>query len=192
MIKQKTKTLLTVSLICCLTVLTACTNKNKERQALFIKDVEQRAELGMNAMRFELDADGDGVLTCIDADLLKTRLMECFDVDEDPSLSPKEYQEVRLAERRFVYFEFDMVDKDKNKSISQSEFSAIPNDRLKSLDLNNNCEISDNELKKGMIAKILQDRNSVNSGPKKNKPQLRRGGRKGQGGRRGNQGNLNL
>ena len=187
--KLKTKTLLTISLICCLTVLTACTNPRKERRALFIKNIEHQADLRMDSTRFDLDANGDNVLTCTDADIIKTRLMDRFDFNADQSLSSKEYQEVRLSQRRFVYFDFNLVDKDQNNSISRSEFLAIPNDRLKSFDLNKNCEISDAELKKAIISSILQDGNSIRPRRKKGVPQSKNRDRKGQGGHRGNRGN---
>jgi len=121
------------------------------------------------------DANNDGIATCDDVNLTRSRLFRILDEDKDGLLTPAEYRHSRFEDKSFMFFDFMTVDKDHDGSVSVEELVAVPNSQFLAADKDNDCRISPEE---AMAA--MQEMRMGNGGPE--------GGRRGKGGRRGTDG----
>jgi hypothetical protein len=120
------------------------------------------------------DANNDGVATCDDVNLTRSRLFRILDEDKDGVLTPAEYRHSRFEDKSFMFFDFMTVDKDHDGSVSVEELAAVPNSQFLAADKDDNCRISPEE------ALAAMQEMQMGGG----RPDGRRDGKDGRGGRR--------
>ena len=112
------------------------------------------------------DSNNDGIASCDDLGLSRSRLFRMLDEDNDGLLSTGEYRHAKFEGKSFMFFDFMAVDKDHSAAISVEELVAVPNSQFLAADKDHDCRISPEEAMAAMR-------------------EMRMGGERPEGGRRG-------
>jgi len=122
------------------------------------------------------DTDRDGVATCDDVNLARSRLFRVLDEDKDGFLNSGEYRHAKFEDKSFLFFDFLTVDKDHDGAVSVEELVAVPNSQFLAADRDKDCRIAPEE---AMAA--LQDM-QMGMGHRGGDHEGGRGGKRGRGG----------
>ena len=123
--------------------LNACSRKNEEILPVLNPKQENAAYV-----RFlkNYDIDRDGEITCADGALKRSKTFAELDKDSNGELDAGEYRFAKFQDRAFLYIELSDVDTDQSLTISEPEFTGVPNSEYLALDGDGNCSVSREEI----------------------------------------------
>lgn len=123
------------------------------------------------------DYNEDGVASCDDMALQRSRLFRLLDTDKDGFLSTGEYRYAQFEDKSFMFYDFLRVDKNSSGTITIEELNEVPHSQFQAADKDHDCTISREE---AMMA--LRDSRAGTWGSREDSPDGERGGRGGRGG----------
>lgn len=131
--------------------LTACANKRPDErrgpppgmQDEHLDPERMRALTAHYTERW--DSNNDGVATCDDISLTRSRLFRILDENKDGILNSTEYRHAKFEDKSFLFFDFPTVDKDHDGEVSVEELVAVPNSQFLAADKDGDCRISPDE-----------------------------------------------
>jgi hypothetical protein len=133
------------------------------------------------------DYNEDGMATCDDVAVQRSRLFKRIDDDKDGLLESGEFRYAKFEDKSFLFFPFDRVDADATGGIDVDEFVAVSHSEFLNIDKNHDCTISQREAMMAMRDTMGED-NGRGGGKGRGK-----GGRgKGGGNRGGGMGGLTI
>lgn len=137
------KSLIIVS--CASVALAACaSNKGPERSERRPMDPEQMERV-YNRFVERWDYNQDGMATCDDIAIQRSRLFKRLDTDTNGELSSSEYRYAKFEDKSFMFFTHDRVDTDASTTINVDEFVAVTHSEFLNMDQDGDCLINQRE-----------------------------------------------
>ena len=116
-------------------LVTACGGNKQELPVL----TPQQENAAMVRFLERYDTNRDGEITCEDATLKRAKEFDEIDKDGNGQLDAGEYRYAKFQDRSFLYIELSDVDTDQSLTVSQPEFTAIPDGEYVAIDRNRDC-----------------------------------------------------
>ncbi|MFC7047778.1 hypothetical protein [Emcibacter nanhaiensis] len=104
----------------------------------------------MERLKYQLDLDGDGTISCADENLRRNRLFDETDLDHNDSLDLEEFREAPFSHPAYARDHLAVYDRDQDGLVSREEFTAHRDDRFVRLDLDGDCIVTDKELEESL------------------------------------------
>jgi len=127
------------------------------------------------------DYNQDGLATCDDLTVKRSRLFKRLDADKSGDLTSGEFRYAKFEDKSFMFFPLDRVDTNASATIEVDEFVAVSDSSFLHTDKDKNCVISRQE---AMIA-ARELRGGGESGDHSKGGRGKRGGRSDEGGGHG-------
>ncbi|MEX0299786.1 MAG: hypothetical protein AB3N28_12015 [Kordiimonas sp.] len=140
-------------LLCTMAVaLSACASKKPSRQDRHFNP--ERIERLYTDFISRWDYNQDGLATCDDILVKRSRLFKRLDEDQDGVLTSREYRHARFEDKSFMFFEMDRIDSNGSTTVEIKEFIDVPHSQFINMDKDGNCTLNKRE---ALIA--MRDRN---------------------------------
>lgn len=124
-----------------LTLLFSCSGHKKP-------NMKNRFEMEKQRIIEEWDIDGNSIINCIDQSLKRKQQFTQSDLDKNNFLDVKEFRMAPWGSAAFAAEYLSSYDQNNDSLVSLSEFENKPDPFFVRLDKNQDCIISDDEIKK--------------------------------------------
>lgn len=147
--------------------------------------MEARREEMQTRFLAKWDYDEDGLVTCDDIALKRSRLFRQLDSDNDGFLTSGEYRYAKFEDKTFLFYDFLTTNKNGDGGVDVDEFVAVPHSAFQRMDADSDCIVSPHEMMAAMHETKMGDPDRDRRGGKEGRGGRKGRGRSGEGGGRG-------
>ena len=123
-----------------LTLLSSCSGRK-------MPNMENRFEMEKQKIIEEWDIDGNGTINCLDQSLKRKQQFAHSDLDKNNFLDVKEFRKAPWGSAAFANEYLSSYDENNDSMVSLNEFENKPDPFFIKLDKNQDCIVTDDEIK---------------------------------------------
>lgn len=125
-------------------ILSACASKKGPRQNRQMNP--ERIERLYKDFVARWDYNQDGLATCDDISVKRSRLFKRLDEDKNGTLSSREYRHARFEDKSFMFYEMSRIDSNGSTAVEINEFMGVAHSQFLNMDKDNDCTLSKREV----------------------------------------------
>ena len=133
-----------ILLICTTALVSACASNKRQGQPRRHMDPVRMERVYIQFVE-RWDFNEDGVATCDDIGVQRSRLFNQLDGDKNGELTRSEYRYAKFEDKSFLFFPIDRVDTNASATVNVDEFVAVFHSEFLNIDQDHDCQISQRE-----------------------------------------------